>query len=398
MIFRKFALILFLSVTCGLAFAEGEKGGNEFDASETILNHVLDSHDWHLLDIPGKDASGNKVYHPVALHLPWLFYSSKHGIQFYANTDALNAGGLFYADAHEGSLYTLKDGASSGHGPELEEPHGEEGHGDEGHTDEGGEQLHADEGGHGHFDAAALADTEASILDFSPTKTVVQMIIILFIVFFVFLAVARGYARNRGKAPTGMQSFFEPIILFVRDDIAREYLADKYLKYTPYLLTLFFFIWFSNLFGLTPLNSNIMGNISVTAALAVLTFILVQSNGSKDYWKHIVWFPGVAVPMKLLMFVIETISLFVKPFALAIRLFANISAGHFMVLSLICMIFIMGKGGETLGGAIGIAPLSIAFTLFIFTLEMIVAIIQAYIFTLLTAVFIGMARETHSDH
>ncbi|MCB1148293.1 MAG: F0F1 ATP synthase subunit A, partial [Leptospiraceae bacterium] len=162
--------------------------------------------------------------------------------------------------------------------------------------------------------------------------------------------------------------------------------------------TLFFFIWFSNMFGLTPLNSNIMGNISVTAALAVLTFIIVQFNGTKDYWRHIFAMPGIPIAIVPLMTVIEIISLFVKPFALAIRLFANISAGHFMVLSLISLIFILGKSGESIGGALGIMPITILFTLAILSLEVIVAIIQAYIFTLLTAVFIGMAHESHDDH
>ncbi|MCS7087036.1 MAG: F0F1 ATP synthase subunit A, partial [Bacteroidia bacterium] len=136
----------------------------------------------------------------------------------------------------------------------------------------------------------------------------------------------------------------------------------------------------------------------ITAALATLSFVLIQFNGSKDYWKHIFWFPGVNLPLKLLMMVVELVGLLTKPVALAIRLFANISAGHFMILALISLIFIMGKAGQNPGGAFGIMPLSLAFSLFILTLEVLVAIVQAYIFTLLTTVFIGQAMESHDEH
>ncbi|MEL6592925.1 MAG: F0F1 ATP synthase subunit A, partial [Bacteroidota bacterium] len=160
-------------------------------------------------------------------------------------------------------------------------------------------------------------------------------------------------------------------------------------------------IWFANLFGLTPFNSNIAGNISVTAALAVLTFILTQVNASKDHWIHVFNTPGVPGWLKFgipLMPAVEFLGLFTKPFALAVRLFANITAGHFMVLGLVSLIFIMGKGGTNFGGAMAIMPLSVLFTIVIFILEMIVAIVQPFIFTLLTAVFIGMAMESHDDH
>ncbi len=363
------SLLYLLSI--GYTYAQEhtqEEKAQAFNPSETIIHHILDTHDWHLTDIPGKDANGQKVYHSIALHLPWFFYDG--GFHFASDTEALLEKG--YVPYHD-HLYKLKSGIEA---TDLRIAHGEV------------------EG----FDPERMADEHAHVIDLSITKGSLQMLIIGLLLSMVFIAVARSYKKREGQAPKGLQSLLEPIILFVRDDIAREYLGEKAEKYTPYLLSLFFFIWFSNLFGLLPINSNIMGNISVTAALALLTFIIVQVNGTKDYWRHIIAMPGVPTAIVPLMTVIEIISLFVKPFALAIRLFANISAGHFMVLSLVSLIFIMGDGGKSIGGALGIMPISILLTLAILALEMIVAIIQAYIFTLLTAVFIGMASESHDDH
>ncbi|RMG27860.1 MAG: ATP synthase F0 subunit A [Bacteroidetes bacterium] len=369
-------LILSLLCLIGTAFAQTNHTNSEtpseqkeeFNPSETIVHHILDTHDWHLTDIPGKDENGNRIYHPVALHLPWFFYDQ--GFHFASGTEALLEKG--YVPYHD-HLYKLKPGVST-------------------------EEIHIAHGQVEHFDPETMADSDAHVIDLSVTKASLQMMIVGLLLLWVFISIAKAYQKRDGQAPKGIQSLFEPIILFVRDDIAKEYLGEKADKYTPYLLSLFFFIWFSNMFGLLPINSNIMGNISVTGALAVLSFILVQANGSKDYWRHIIAMPGVPVAIVPLMTIIEIISLFVKPFALAIRLFANISAGHFMILSLVSLIFIMGKNGESVGGALGIMPITVLFTLAIFSLEMIVAIIQAYIFTLLTAVFIGMARETHDDH
>ena len=354
----------------------GDAGGHEeeeFNAGAEIMHHVLDTHDWHLTDWPTSE--GLK---PIAIHFPWLFYSKKDGIQYVAHTEDLVGKG--YVAIHD-HLYPLKDGV----------------------------HPHLDEHGSVHFNSPEEetawieenVDKSNFVFDFSLTKTVVQMLLICIILVLVFTAVARGYKKNDGKAPKGLQSLMEPIIVFVRDDIAKEYMGKSYARFVPYLLTLFFFIWFSNLFGLMPFNSNITGNISVTAALAILTFIITQVNGTRDYWQHIFNMPGVPTVLKTaipLVPLVEFIGLFTKPFSLAIRLFANITAGHFMVLGLISLIFIVGKNGASPSGAYAIMPLSVLFTLIIFCLEMIVAIIQAYVFTLLTAVFVGMALETHDDH
>lgn len=343
----------------------------EFNAGETMLHHVLDTHDWEILQLPVTDAEGHKHYKFIGFRLPWLFHEPGAGLKFFANRESMLRAG--YVVLHD-KPYRLKADASR-------------------------EEAAALSAGHGHGNDAALealADKEAHLLDLSPTKTVVQMMLVCVLLLLTMTSVARAYTRRSGQAPTGLQSFMEPIILYIRDEVARPNLKNKADRYMPYLLTLFFFIWFSNMLGLTPFNFNITGNISITFTLALFTFILVQVNGSKDYWGHIVAMPGVPKVMWILTTPLEIFGMFTKPIALMIRLFANISGGHFMVLALVCLIFILGKGGQSLGGAIGIMPLSIAFGIFIFALEIIVALIQAYVFTLLTAVFMGQAMESHS--
>jgi len=217
----------------------------------------------------------------------------------------------------------------------------------------------------------------------------------------VFISTARAYKRNTGKAPKGLQSAIEPVILFVRDDIAKPSIGDnKYEKYMPYLLSIFFFIFLNNLLGLVPIfpgGANITGNIAVTMVLAVFTFVITTFSAKKDYWKHIFNAPGVPWWLKFpvpLMPVIELLGVITKPFVLMVRLFANITAGHIIVLSFFSLIFIFGKTSPALG--MGVSVVSIAFTLFMTMLELLVAFIQAYVFTLLSALYFGMAiTEEH---
>ncbi|MFK7921958.1 MAG: F0F1 ATP synthase subunit A [Bacteroidia bacterium] len=367
-----FTILALLSFSFLQADEPAKEGGGQ-DPTEAILHHIQDSHDWHITDIPVTGEDGHTHMKPIALHLPWMFWSSRDGFVFASGTEALLEKG--YAPVHE-HLVPLKAGG----------------------------EVHADEHGHVHMEEAeveAVKDEEVSVIDISITKTSFQMILVGFMLVLVFTSVARSYTKREGQAPKGLQSFMEPVIVFVRDEVAKPNLGAKADAFMPYLLTLFFFIWFANLFGLTPLNSNIAGNISVTAALALLTFILTQVNASKDHWIHVFNTPGVPGWLKFgipLMPAVEFLGLFTKPFALAVRLFANITAGHFMVLGLVSLIFIMGNGGTNFGGAMAIMPLSVLFTVAIFVLEMIVAIVQPFIFTLLTAVFIGMAMESHDDH
>jgi F-type H+-transporting ATPase subunit a len=209
------------------------------------------------------------------------------------------------------------------------------------------------------------------------------------IIIIIFTSVSSSYKKRVGMAPKGLQSWVEPLIIFIRDDIARPNIGYKFEKFMPLLLTIFFFIWFNNLLGLIPIfpgGANITGNIAVTMVLATIVLIVVNVNGNKYYWAHI-FKPDVPFWLLPIMWVVEIIGIISKPFALMIRLFANITAGHIIVLSLVSLIFIFKS--------VAIAPVSVAFVIFMDVLELLVAFLQAFIFTMLTALFIGSAVEEH---
>jgi len=230
--------------------------------------------------------------------------------------------------------------------------------------------------------------TNIKPLDFSITKGVFMIMITGALMLLLFVGLARSFGK--GPIATGAGRFFEPIIMYIRDDIARPNIGEtKYKKYMPYLLTVFFFVWFLNLFGLTPLGVNVTGNIAVTFALAIITFIITQFSGNKNYWKHIFWMPGVPVPMKFILAPIELLGVFIKPFALMIRLYANIMAGHVVLMSIIGLVFIFQNW---IGGA-----LSLFLAFFLSIIELLVAALQAYIFTLLSALYFGFAVEEHDE-
>jgi F-type H+-transporting ATPase subunit a len=216
----------------------------------------------------------------------------------------------------------------------------------------------------------------------------------------VFISVARAYGRRPGEAPKGLQSLMEPLIIFVRDDVVKPNLGENTQRFLPYMLTLFFFIWFANILGLIPFiaNPNLTGNITVTMALSLLTFVLTNVNGSKDYWMHLIWPPGVPLWVKIILVPIEILGIFIKPFALMIRLFANITAGHIIILSLVGLIFIFGNAGESLGGGLGGALVAVPFTIFMSFLELLVGFLQAFIFVMLSSLFISLAMEKHEHH
>lgn len=232
--------------------------------------------------------------------------------------------------------------------------------------------------------------TNEKPLDFSITKNVVMIFVVFLIMFFMFKRMASSYKKNNGL-PTGMGRLLEPIVLYIRDDIARPNIGEKhYKKYMSFLLTIFFFIWIVNLFGLTPLGVNITNNIAVTFFLALLTYLITTFTAKKDYWKHIFWMPGVPVPMKIILAPIELLGTFIKPFSLMIRLYANITAGHIVLMSLIGMMFIFKNW---LG-----SPLSFMLAFVLGILELLVAALQAYIFTMLSALYFGSAVEEHDHH
>ncbi|QDW26717.1 F0F1 ATP synthase subunit A [Pedobacter sp. KBS0701] len=315
-----------------------EHGKEKFEPTKVIMEHIADSHMWHL-------------WGHTSLPLPVILYTA-NGLEVFSS-------GNFHHGEHDynGKYNNYR----------LEEDHVK--------------VVGAD----GKIDEEA----SKSILDFSITKNVAAMFVAILVILIVFISVAGAYKKRVGKAPKGLQSFIEPVIVFVRDDIAKPNIGHKYAKFMPYLLTTFFFILFNNLFGLIPIfpgGANVTGNIALTFVMALGTLIIVNINGNKYYWKHI-FRPDVPFWLYPIMIPVELIGIISKPFALMVRLFANITAGHIIVLSLISLIFIF----ETLA----IAPVSVAFVLFMDVLELLVAFLQAFIFTLLTALFIGMAVEEH---
>ncbi len=230
--------------------------------------------------------------------------------------------------------------------------------------------------------------TQVKPLDFSITKSVLMIIVTGILMFLAFAGMAKSF--KKGPIVTGAGRFLEPIILYIRDDIAIPNIGEKkYKKFMPYLLTVFFFVWFLNLFGLTPLGVNVTGNIAITFALALITFIITQFSGNANYWKHIFWMPGVPVPMKIILAPIELLGVIIKPFALMIRLYANIMAGHIVLMSLIGLIFVFHNW-------IG-SSLTFVLSFAISMIELLVALLQAYIFTMLSALYFGFAVEEHDE-
>lgn len=312
----------------------------KFSPTETILEHISDAHHWHL-------------WGHTAIPLPVILYTDK-GIETFS---AARIGHGEHVEPYTGKHYTYTL------------------------VKEKIKVLGAD----GKVDEAATK----KVIDFSITKNVVALFLSVLVLLLIFLSVAGSYKTREGKAPKGMQSLLEPFILFVRDDIARPNIGHRYQRYMPLLLTVFFFIWLNNIMGLIPFfpgGANVTGNIAVTIVLSVVTLIVVNFSGNKYYWKHI-FLPDTPWWLYIIMWPVEIIGVLSKPFALLVRLFANITAGHIIVLSLISLIFIFKS--------LAIAPVSVAFVVFMDVLELLVAFLQAFIFTMLTALFIGMAVEEH---
>jgi F-type H+-transporting ATPase subunit a len=244
----------------------------------------------------------------------------------------------------------------------------------------------------------ADSHTTENLLDLSITKNVFSMLMATMILTIIFFSIKGSYTKRSNAAPKGLQSLLEPIISYIIDDVAKPNLGKHYERYVPYLLSIFFFVLINNLIGLVPFfpgSANVSGNIAFTLTLAVFTFIITNVSGTKDYWKHVLAMPGVPKMVLLILTPLEIIGLITKPFALTMRLFANITAGHIIILSLVSLIFILGENGQSTGGVIGGASIAVPFVLFMNGLELFVGFLQAYIFTLLSAIFIGMALEEH---
>lgn len=337
--------------------ASTEESGKDLktEIKEYIDHHLKDSHDFSIFSYT--EDNGKHVY--IGIPLPiilWdnglkVFSSSK----FHHGETVAEAGGDHYVLEHAKIYKTNAAG-----------------------------DLHYDEDGHA---------TNEKPIDFSITKNVVMMIITGLLMLWLFSSLARSYAKNNG-VPTGAGRFFEPIVLYIRDEIARPTIGEKrYKKYMPFLLTIFFFIWFLNIFGLTPLGINVTGNIAITFGLALLTFLITNFTGTKDYWKHLVDPLGDAmpwygkIPIYIILVPIELLGLIIKPFALLIRLYANMQAGHIVLMSLIGLMFIFKSW---IGSSLSFF-LAFAITL----IEILVALLQAYIFTMLSSLYFGFASEEH---
>lgn len=334
---------------------ESPKNTEEFKIDEMILHHIGDTHNFHILDWKG---------HPVSVPLPIILWTNNGLVTFMSSEFHHDEEGKVVIEK-KGQKFTLFHNKIY-YANDI--------------ANEQGEFISLDDANH---------PINERVLDFSITRNVFSMFISMLVLILLFGSVAKSYKKSDNNLPKGFGKFIEPIIIFVRDEIAIPNIGEKnYARYMPFLLTIFFFIWLNNIFGIIPFfpfGSNLSGNIAFTGALALVTFIITLFSSKKLYWSHMLWMPGVPVYMKIFLAPIELMGMFIKPIALMIRLFANITAGHVIVLALIGLIFILGT--------IWVSPASILFTAFISIIEVLVIAIQAYIFTMLSALYFGQALE-----
>lgn len=339
-------LSLFFLTISNLSYGNEEPGKEgKFDPGAMIIEHISDNHYFHFFDWKG---------HPVAASLPIILYSPQKGFSSFMSSrfehgEAEYAG---YKLVHDKIVAVKEDHA---------------------------------------------VDPSVQVYDFSLTRNVVQMMLALAILIWIMIASANKYKKNgHAVAPSGMQNAIEPVITFIRDEVAVVNLGHSYKKYMPYLLTIFFFILINSIFGLIPGTANVTGNIAFTMVLAVISLIVILFSSNSHFWGHIFWPPGVPLPVKIILIPVEFAGIFIKPMALMIRLFANMVAGHIVITCFVMLIFIFGGMSKVAGWSF--SPVSVLFTVFIYFIEILVAFIQAFIFTNLTAVFIGQAMEGGHDH
>ncbi len=246
------------------------------------------------------------------------------------------------------------------------------------------------------FDGGILGGGISSYYDFSVTKNVFTMLLTVILLFFVFTGVAKAYRTRAGQAPKGMQSVMEPVFLFIRDEVAIPFLGHKYERYLPFLMSVFFFILGLNLIGQIPFfpgSGNVTGNLAVTSVLAIFTFLVTNLSGNKHYWEHTLWMPGVPAWIKIILTPVEIMGLFIKPITLMLRLFANITAGHIVIIIFVSLIFIFGDAGESVPGSVAGGVIAVPLTMFMMAIELLVAFIQAFVFCILSASYISAAIE-----
>ncbi len=358
-------LSLILGLFCTTVTVSAQEPQNQAPAKEEGINiteivfgHISDSHEWHFFST--KSADGKEI--PFAIPLPMIIYSPTNGgLKMFSASHFeewhKDANGVMISNSHEG--------------------------------------VHIEKS----MKEKVIADDGSAVYDFSLTKNVISMFISIFILLYVLTKAAKGYKYGPMNAPKGLQNAIEVVVLFIRDEVAIPNLGKKNApRLMPLLLTVFFFIWVNNLLGLLPGGANFTGNIAVTLFLSIVTFIYMMVNSNAHFWSHLLNPPNVPFGVKILLVLIEIMSLIIKPVALTIRLFANMLAGHIVILSVISMIFIFAVLSKVAGAAF--VPVSLAFSIFMFMLELLVAAIQAFIFTNLTSVFLGQSMEEahHEEH
>ena len=337
-----------------------------FDAGPFIIEHVIDSYGWHIC------GEGDKS---VTIPLPIILFDDGHAVVFLSNK--LHHGEAAY------NGYAMGWGENKGRIVKLE--------GD----------LYSEYTG--HLEEGTSYPCHVCKWDISITKNVCALLISLILISCIFLSVAKRYREHPDEAPSGLQAFVEPVIVFIQDEVITPSLGKNSNKYAPYLLTLFFFIFLNNIMGIIPIfpgGANLTGNIAVTGILALITFFVTTFSSGKEYWKDIFNTPGVPWWLKFplpIMPLVETIGIFTKPFVLMVRLFANITAGHIITLAFVSLIFIFGQMNPAIGWAV--STVSVFFYIFMGLMELLVAFIQAFVFTLLSAMYIGMAigEEEHEE-
>lgn len=362
----KVALFVILMFTFqGFSFSDPEDDGpvnGKSEVDEYITHHIKDAHDFHLFSY-SNDAGERKH---IGFPLPVILWSSNGLVTFMSSE--------FHHD-DEGEVVVARNGSKfvKLHTKIYE-------------LNAGAETVTFDEEHH--------ATNANKVMDFSITKSVFGVLFVGLLMLLGFGGLARQYKKGK-SIPTGFARVLEPLVIYVRDEIAKPNIGEKkYRKFTGYLLTVFFFIWILNLLGLTPFGFNVTGQLAVTACLAIFTLIIYTASGNREYWMHILWMPGVPYLIRPVLAVIELAGAFIiKPFSLLVRLFANISAGHIVVMSLIAIMFTLKEQF----GVVGATGLSLVLSFFITLIEVLVAFLQAYIFTMLSALFIGMAVAEH-DH
>ena len=363
-------LTTFVFLAIALFVSAGESKSDNFKPGDMIMHHILDSHEWHILDWPTTtiDTLNNDTIFkriPISIPLPIILLHENQGLQAFMSSKFHHGDSVYWANDSLGYFYD----------------HGKIICVSKSISDKKSWQNNDKETG--------------KLWDFSITKNVFSLFFSLLILLFVFLSASKSYKKKPGQTPRGLRGFLEIMIIFVRDDIAKPAIGEKYYsRYMPFLLTVFFFIWLNNLLGLIPIfpgGANLTGNIAVPLILAAMVFIITTISGKKSYWQHIFMMPGVPKPVLLMLTPVEIIGVFLKPIVLMIRLFANITAGHIIILLFFSLIFIFGQINPVAG--YGASIMSVLFVIFMTMLELLVAFLQAYVFTLLSAIYFGSAVE-----